>query len=219
MSEYMERCLEVLGSMDDLELTPGMTEAELSRAEHLVGARFPADLRELLGITLPRGPGWPDWRDPESVRSSLAWPVEGIVFGIEHNGFWYSGWGECPVDVQERVDVATAYLDDVPILIPVYSHRYIPAEPTPAGNPVLSVYGTDIIYYGSNLLSYLCAEADTERIHLHVVSGGRVRFWQDFVDEIWDPDAPCLVPDVPSESDGSVPRLPLWLRIFGWFSR
>jgi hypothetical protein len=39
-----------------------------------------------------------------------------------------------------------------PRLVPVYSHRYAPAAPAPAGSPELSVHQTDIIYYGPNLV-------------------------------------------------------------------
>jgi hypothetical protein len=46
----------------------------------------------------------------------------------------------------------------VPRLVPVFSHRYLPAEPHLSGNPVLSVYQTDIIYYGSNLKRYIAHE-------------------------------------------------------------
>ena len=41
-----------------------------------------------------------------------------------------------------------------PKLIPIYSSRYIPESPKETGNPVFSVYQTDIIYYGFDLLSY-----------------------------------------------------------------
>jgi hypothetical protein len=44
---------------------------------------------------------------------------------------------------------------DAPVLIPVCSHRYLPASPPQAGNPVFSVHQSDIIYYGANLLDYL----------------------------------------------------------------
>lgn len=48
--------------------------------------------------------------------------------------------------------------EECPRLIPVYGHRYLPAFPSEAGNPVYSVYQTDIICYGNDLLTYLCRE-------------------------------------------------------------
>ncbi len=41
-----------------------------------------------------------------------------------------------------------------PTLIPLIGHRFLPSEPNEAGNPVFSVYQTDIIYYGANLEHY-----------------------------------------------------------------
>ena len=45
-----------------------------------------------------------------------------------------------------------------PRLIPILSHRYMPDDPPLAGNPVFSVYQTDIIYYGYDLASYFESE-------------------------------------------------------------
>lgn len=42
-----------------------------------------------------------------------------------------------------------------PTLVPIYSHRFMPAAPAPDRAPVLSVHGSDIIFYGSDLLDYL----------------------------------------------------------------
>ena len=46
----------------------------------------------------------------------------------------------------------------VPMLIPIYSHRFLPGAPSPAGSPVFSVYQTDVIYCGSDLAAYVAAE-------------------------------------------------------------
>ena len=46
-------------------------------------------------------------------------------------------------------------VSEAPVLIPICSHRYIPAEPFESGNPVFSVHQTDIIYYGADLMDYL----------------------------------------------------------------
>ena len=45
-----------------------------------------------------------------------------------------------------------------PMLIPITGHRYLLANSLEAGNPVLSVYGSDIICYGSNLRNLLLLE-------------------------------------------------------------
>src|SRR5207245_1362409 len=47
-------------------------------------------------------------------------------------------------------------------LIPVCSQRYLPDDPPLAGNPVFSIYQTDIIIYGRNLWDYFRHEFDKE---------------------------------------------------------
>jgi hypothetical protein len=45
-------------------------------------------------------------------------------------------------------------VEKAPKLIPVYAHRYLLGEPCAAGNPVLSVWGPDIIVYAADLRDY-----------------------------------------------------------------
>jgi len=51
--------------------------------------------------------------------------------------------------------MARAQTSHLPKLISLYSHRYLPAEVPDTGYPVFSVYQTDTIYYGRDLLDYL----------------------------------------------------------------
>jgi hypothetical protein len=46
-------------------------------------------------------------------------------------------------------------VDAAPQLIPVIGHRYLLAEPCAAGNPVLSVYQSDLVVYGEDLRDFL----------------------------------------------------------------
>jgi hypothetical protein len=43
-------------------------------------------------------------------------------------------------------------------MIPVYEHRYLPAGQGTYGHPVLSIYQTDIIMYGTDLAEYIAVE-------------------------------------------------------------
>ena len=40
-------------------------------------------------------------------------------------------------------------------MVPVYGHRYLPAGRGSYGHPVLSIYQTDIIVYGTDLADYI----------------------------------------------------------------
>ena len=149
-------------------------------------SQAPPDLRALLSEGLPLGRGFPDWREPESdaIRAQLDWPFEGIAFDIEQNMFWLEAWGPRPSELAEALQIARSHVAEAPRLIPVAGHRYLPAEPALPGNPVFSVYQTDIIYYGSNLATYLRCEFDqlpyADAVH---DSLRRIRFWSDLVDD------------------------------------
>ena len=165
-------------------IADGLSETELLRAESVLVAPFPPDLREFLAQGLPRGDRFPNWREPESdaPRDQLDWPAEGICFDIEHNDFWWDEWGPRPPKLADALALGREQVAKAPTLIPVYGHRYLPAEPCTAGNPVLSVYQTDIIYYGGDLKEYL--RNDFDRSHTDGpgdCEARHIRFWSDVV--------------------------------------
>lgn len=133
--------------------THGYSQGELERAQETFGLSFPPDLADLL---LDRRPilGY-DWRtDHSQIRAMLAWPIEGILFDVENNAFWLAEWGSRPTETVARREIVQAAVAAAPTLIPLIGHRFLPSEPNEAGNPVFSVYQTDIIYYGANLEHY-----------------------------------------------------------------
>jgi hypothetical protein len=171
---------DLLAASGRFAMSPGLTEAELGAIEDEFGFRFAADHRAFLAAGLPSGRGWPDWRGPDraALRERLAGPVEGVLFEVAQNDFWYEGWGPRPGSAEEAVAVARRYLLTVPRMIPVFGHRYLPA--VIAGHPVLSMYQTDIVYYGNDLDDWLHREfglgagAPGER-------RATVPFWRDLV--------------------------------------
>jgi hypothetical protein len=171
---------DVLASYGRFPVRPGLTEPELAGIEQEFGFSFADDHRAFLAAGLPFGRGWPDWRDGdrEQLRERLAMPVEGVLFDVAENGFWYEGWGPQPADVTDAVAVARRLLMTVPRLIPVYSHRYLPAGRGTSGHPVLSVMQTDIVSYGAGLGAYVRHEFGGETL-----APGRatVAFWRDLV--------------------------------------
>jgi hypothetical protein len=140
---------------------PGLSEAELARAEQWLGAAFAPDHRAFLREVLPHGHGWPDWRYIDA-RVTYDWcadaPVQGLLFDVQHSGFWHPSWGARPEAARAALDLARTRLADVPRLIPVHGHRYLPAAPVPPGHPVLSLHQTDLILYGTDLEDYLHRE-------------------------------------------------------------
>ena len=135
----------------------GLTAAELSDLEVRYGFSFPTDLRTFLMFALPVSDRFVDWRNAttEQVNDSLRWPLDGICFDIEHNDFWPNDWGTRPDALPQAFAIAAQRVQAAPTLIPICGHRYIPDRPCEVGNPVFSVYQSDIIVYGYNLDDYL----------------------------------------------------------------
>jgi hypothetical protein len=170
----------------------GLAAEEFASAEKLYDFVFPPDLREFLSLCLPVSEDFPNWRtgtikwDNETtpIAETLDWPGRGMCFDIEKNGFWVRDWGLRPDDLQESFQLARKRVKQAPALIPIYGHRYLPAEPATSGNPVLSVHQTDIIYYGMDLASYFANEFEFPFANQgdESMSPRRIRFWSDIID-------------------------------------
>jgi hypothetical protein len=156
----------------------GLTDLEVATVEARFEFRFPPDLRRFLQLVLPRGEQFPNWRaaPEETLREWLDLPLEGILFDIEHNGFWLEEWGTRPPSLDEAKQVAKGLVSAAPRLIPIYGHRMIPDEPHLPGNPVFSVHQTDIIYYGADLEDYLSHEFSLRTMNPYMPVRP-IRFW------------------------------------------
>ena len=158
----------------------GYTQVELDQAQETYGLVFPPDLVSLLRDRRP-ALGY-DWRsDGKAIRAALGWPLEGLLFDVENNGLWWPEWGERPDTAQARAQVLTEVVQAAPKLIPLFSHRYLPCEPHEAGNPVISIYQSDAIYYGADLEDYFEREF-VDRRRPWPTQVKQIRFWSDLVE-------------------------------------
>jgi hypothetical protein len=162
--------------------TPGLSTAELAVAQEQAEAVFPDDLCELLMTTLPAGDRFPDWRarPADAMRKWREDLVDNIHFDVTQNNFWLDQWGDVPSDPQESRQIVADALAEAPTLIPIMAHRAIPNDPLAAGNPVFSVWQTDIILYGANLTEYLANEF--KRRYEISPETRTIRFWSRLVD-------------------------------------
>lgn len=82
---YLRRLVDHLQGRG-IRFGPGLNDAEVERIERRFGWLFPDDLLRLLQYALPISKGFPNWRSgrEETLRESLAWPQEGLLFSIEH---------------------------------------------------------------------------------------------------------------------------------------
>jgi hypothetical protein len=170
----------------------GLTVEEFAPIENTFSFHFPPDLRQFLTTGLPSSSPWIDWRrsSDTKARERLVWPLQGICRDIEKNDFWLEEWGQRPARLTDAIAIAARAVSDAPVLIPIFGHRYIPATPSESGNPIFSVYQTDIIYYGVDLLDYLHNEfrvefgRDQYGIHGDIRS---IPFWSRLVERNGDP--------------------------------
>ena len=174
-----------IGELERVGVTfaSGLDDTEGVAIESQFAFVFPPDLRALLQAALPTSRDFVDWRgDAALIHKRMRWPYEGICFDIEHNNFWMLDWGERPANLPDAFKIAEKQVSAAPKLIPIYSHRYIPDDPQRSGNPVFSVWQTDIIYYGYDLPCYLQREFKFSISHSGPSQPRRIRLWPDIAE-------------------------------------
>ncbi|MGI8678392.1 MAG: hypothetical protein ACR2LX_06860 [Jatrophihabitans sp.] len=138
-----------LGSQD-CQLEPGLSDEELARAEEHFELIFSPLWRAVLSRVHPvdidgssRRAGYPDWRSRNqlAVRTLVERPVEGLLFDVADNDFWWTSWGARPADVGSRLRAARTALVTAPRLVPLRGHWYVgPSD----DSPVFSIVQTDL---------------------------------------------------------------------------
>ncbi len=98
-------------------------------------------------------------KDEKEISEIIKWPYETIyqdIIGV--NKVWLKSWGKRPKSEIEIKNIFTNWYEKAPKLIPIHGHRFVVSESKLKFNPVLSIWGSDIIVYGWNLRSYLLNE-------------------------------------------------------------
>jgi hypothetical protein len=193
-SEAVGELVSLLRDRPDLQIEDGLSAAELTRAEEQFGVRFPPLWRAVLGachpVALPVPPRgadgvlrWtavPDWRgrDPQRTSELVEAPVEGVLFDVEVNDFWWAEWGRRPRRRTDRVAAARDHLAGVPRLVPLWGHQYVSSDDR---SPVLSVVQTDLYCPAAGLGPLLRGEANTDEGPAGPAY--RIEFWSDLLDQ------------------------------------
>jgi hypothetical protein len=163
-----------------LRWTRGFPPEILRRAEDRFGFTFPPDYYSLL--TERRPTIGHDWSDLVATAAKLNEPLEGILFDVEHNDVWISEWGLRPQSLPSRLQHITRLVGEAPKLLPILSHRFIPASPCETDNPVFSVVQADIIHYGLNLEDYFFREENGWESRAWSEQPKHIPFWSSLMD-------------------------------------
>lgn len=170
-----------LAALGRADIGPGLTDEEFAVVESDFGFEFADDHRAFLTAGLPVGASWPDWRSGarRPLRSVLQLPVDGVLFAVEWNDFWDDRWGRRPARMKDALRTARYRLERVPRMVPVFGNRFLPAGRGSFGQPVLSMYRTEILCYADDLVHYIDNEFGP---HRHRPSARpTVEFWSDLV--------------------------------------
>lgn len=92
------------------------------------------------------------------IQDRLDALVDGLHFDAANNGLWRPSWGPKPTTAPARAERVRELVSAAPRLIPVFSHRYLLAEPSQAGNPIFSIVQSDTIVFAADLRTYFLSE-------------------------------------------------------------
>ncbi|PKA56098.1 hypothetical protein AXF42_Ash015583 [Apostasia shenzhenica] len=134
-----------------VSVLPGLSDAEFARVEAEFSFSFPPDLRAVLSLGLPSGPGFPDWRTRSRLPSSIDLPIAAVSLQIARGFFWPRFRGNFPSGAEPGLAGARSALRGAPLLIPLLDRCYIPCRPCLAGNPVFFVDEKRVLCCGFDL--------------------------------------------------------------------
>lgn len=93
---------------------------------------------------------------------------------------WNERWGIEPCNAGEKDKKIKEQLSLAPQLFPIFGHRYIPVI-NYRNPPVLSIHGSDVIYYEKNYKQYIRKEKGNNflDIRFNIKQCLYVPFWTD----------------------------------------
>ncbi len=167
-----------------IEFEKGLSEQEITKITKEYRIEFPQELKDFYMTALPVSKGFYNWRNFDSeniqyIKKAMDIPINDI-YEMADEVYWCDEWGEEP-SKSDQIKMVRGLLKGAPILIPIYSHRYFPAINL-EHIPVLSIYGTDLIYYGENLFSYFEIEfGEKKQSNINYSEITYVPFWSDLL--------------------------------------
>lgn len=168
-----------------VQFDKGLSVKEIDIIEKEYHINFTDELKQMYKVALPISHGFYNWRDQSinnvaMIKNVMKSPMFEVLDEID-DVEWCEKWGQEPKEKSERQYIIKELLSEAPKLIPLRGHRYL-ASLNDEPNPVLSICGLDIIYYGECLSSYLEIEFKLKsRSNMKYENINSVPFWSDLL--------------------------------------
>lgn len=168
-----------------IELEKGLSCKEILKIENIYNLKFPLELKCLFQYALPTQKGFYNWKDfseknIKHIMEMINRPQK-CLYEMTEEIYWCEDWGEEPKNKEKRIEIIRKKIRNAPKLVPVFAHRYIPICDI-SETPVLSIHGTDVIYYGKNLEDYFQIEFGDKKQHLiDFQKIAYIPFWSDIM--------------------------------------
>lgn len=132
---------------------PGISKAEIAQFEQVIGLKFPEIYRDYLavmnGTDKPAKNIFAGRKDLEPTYAPSFYSYPRDLEVIKNRISWiYEEFGVNEESVRTK---------NIPHIMPIYGHRFLVLDNCPT-NPVLSMWRTDVIIYGDDLVAYLAKE-------------------------------------------------------------
>lgn len=150
----------------------GLSEDEIKEFENDLGFEFPDIykfyLRNMNGTDKPAENIYGDQKTVSFAPSFYSYPRD--LAAIKERIEWI--YGEFLIDEED------VKREKIPHIIPIVGHRFLIADNC-AENPVLSMYGDDVIPYAPNLQSFLIADIFRESSSVPFELNYEIKLWLD----------------------------------------
>lgn len=170
---------------NEIIISDGLTPNEINQIRDIYNLEFPNSLKSFFLTALPISRGFYNWRDFSDcnisfIKEAINYPIKDI-YDRADEVYWCEDWGAEPSNKQEFIKRVRQKLQKAPRLIPIFSHRYIPAI-NKIDPPILSIQGVDVIYYGENLKNYFNIEfGDEKQEYINFEKVPHIPFWSELI--------------------------------------
>ena len=169
---------------------PGITNQDIELVKKTYDITFPRALSKFYELGIPCtfncSYGFPNWTDFSELNTAeIKRRIDAPLYNLKRSvkdGFWIATWGARPDEEEKALEVFDELSSQATKLIPIYSHRYLPIIDGEDDPPVISVVGSDIIYYGCNLSDYFNREFFGGKGAISIPMNNRIPFWSDIID-------------------------------------